>query len=94
MPYDVYTKLYDAKVWPVISYGASVWGAKSLSCINVVQNRAMRFFLCTGKCTPTAAVSDDMGWQSAHVKQWKCICIYWNRMVHMQPDRLNRRVFK
>ena len=26
MPYDVYTKLYDSLVWPVISYGAAVWG--------------------------------------------------------------------
>ena len=94
MPYDVYTKLYDAMVWPVLSYGASVWGVKSFSCINAVQNRAMRFFLGTGKYTPAAAVSGDMGWQQAHVKQWKYICIYWNKMVHMQPSRLNRRVFK
>ena len=45
MTYDVYSKLYDTLVWPVISYGASVWGTKSFSCINAVQNRAMRVFL-------------------------------------------------
>ena len=28
MPYDVYDKLYDTLVWPVISYGASIWGTK------------------------------------------------------------------
>ena len=93
MPYDVYSKLYATLVWPVISYGASIWGTKSYSCVNAVQNRAMRFFLGTGKYTPTAAVSGDMGWQSAYVKQWKCICIYWNRMVHMDTNRVNRRAF-
>ena len=69
MPYDVYTKLYDAMVWPVISYGASVWGVKSFSCINAVQNLSMRFFLGTGKYTTTVAVSGDMVWQPAYVKQ-------------------------
>jgi hypothetical protein len=29
----------------VIEYGASIWGSKDCSCINV-KNRAMRFFLC------------------------------------------------
>ncbi len=56
MPYDVYTKLYDSLIRPIISYGAVVWGAKRFSCINAIQNRAMRFFLGTGKYTPTAAV--------------------------------------
>ena len=62
MPYDVFTKLYDSLVWPVISYGAAIWGNKSFSCINSIQNRAMRFYLGTGKYTPTAAVGGDMGW--------------------------------
>ena len=31
MPYDVFTKWYDSCVWPVISYGAAIWGFKSFS---------------------------------------------------------------
>ena len=93
MPYDVYKKLYDTMVWPVINYGASICGIKSFSCISAVQNRAMRFFLGTGKYTPTVAVSGEMGWHPAFVKQWKSICIYWNRMIHMDAGRINRCVF-
>ena len=26
MPFDVYSKLYDSLVWPVIAYGAALWG--------------------------------------------------------------------
>ena len=29
MPFDVYTKLHDALVRPVIAYGAAVWGDRS-----------------------------------------------------------------
>ena len=93
MPYDVFTRLYDTMVWPVISYGASVWGVKSFTCINAVQNRAMRFFLGTGKYTPNAAVSGDMGWQPVQIKLWKSISIHWHRMVHMNDNRVNKRIF-
>ena len=33
MSYDFFTKLYDAVVWLLINYGASVWGIKSYSCL-------------------------------------------------------------
>ena len=56
LPCNVYTKSYDSVVYPVISYGAGIWGYKSYSCINAVQNRAMRFFLGVGKYTPVAAL--------------------------------------
>ena len=93
MSYDVFTRLCDSMVWPVISYGTSVWGIKSFTCINAVQNRAMGFFLGTGKYTPNAAVCGDMGWHPVHIRQWKSVCIYWNRMVHMDEGRVNKRVF-
>ena len=55
MSYDVFTQLYDTLVWPVIDYGASVWGIKSYSCVNTVQKQSYEI-LGTGKYTPTAAV--------------------------------------
>lgn len=45
VPYDLFTRLYDTVVWPVISYGSAVWGYRSFSCIDAVHNRAMRFYL-------------------------------------------------
>ena len=93
MAYKVFTKLYDTVVWPVISYGASVWDWKVFSCINAVQNRAMRFYLGTGKYTPNAVVSGDMGWQPPNVKQWKAVCAYWYRMTVISNSRLNKRIF-
>ena len=57
LPYDVYTKLYDAVVWPVIRYRASIWGVKTCSCINAVHNQLMRFFLGVGKFAPNSKIS-------------------------------------
>ena len=94
MPYNVFTKLYDSLVWPVISYGAAIWGDRSFSCIDAIQNRAMRFFLGVGKYTPTAAVSGDMGWIPCHIRQWKSTSILWSRFSVMSDERINKRVLK
>ncbi len=51
-------------------------------------------FLGTGKYTPTAAVSGDMGWKPSYVSQWKSICTHWHRHVCMVTSRLNKRIFK
>ena len=67
--YDVYTKLYNSLVWPVIGYGRAVWGLKSFSCINAVHNRAMRLYLGVGRYTSNAAVTGDMG--TPYVRQSK-----------------------
>ena len=75
MPYDVFTKLYDSMVWPVIANGAAVWGDKTYSCTNAVQNRAMRFFLRVGKYTANAALSGDMGWSRPASRQWKSVLL-------------------
>ena len=39
MPYNVFTKLYDSLVWPVISYGAAIWGDRSFSCIDAIAQK-------------------------------------------------------
>ena len=41
----------------------------------------------------TAAVSGDMGWDPAFIKQWNCIGNYWGRMSRMTVNRINKQVF-
>ena len=93
MPFEVYSKLYDSVVWPVIAYGAAIWGDRTYSCIEAVQNRAMRFFLGVGKYTPTAGICGDMGWASPLIRQWKCVCILWARYSVLPDSRLNKHIF-
>ena len=81
-------------VWPVISYGAAIWGTKEYSCINAVQHRACRFFLGVGKYTPNAAVNGEMGWQPPLIKQWKSVMGLWFRLNSFGENILNFQVFK
>ena len=94
MPFDVYTKLYDTIVWPIISYGAAIWGTKEYSTINAVHHRACRFFLGIGKYAPNAAINGDMGWIPPSVRQWKTVLNHWFRLNNMEHGRLNNHIFR
>ncbi len=50
MPYDCFTKLYDAFVISIITYGSAIWGFREYTCITNVHNRACRYFLGYGRC--------------------------------------------
>ena len=56
MPYTCYTKCFDATVQSIIDYSAALWGTKSVTCINAVQNRACRYFLGLGRYAPNVVV--------------------------------------
>ena len=92
MPYECFTKLYDALVLSIINYGSAIWGAKEYSIINSVHNRACRFFLGVGKYTPNAAVQGEMGWKLPAHQQWLSVTRSWCRLMKMSNTRLNKRV--
>ncbi|XP_071151604.1 uncharacterized protein [Mytilus edulis] len=69
MTYQVFTKLYESLVQPILLYGASIWGNTEHRLINNVQNRASKIFLGVTKLTSNTAVQGDLGWLSCHAKQ-------------------------
>ena len=91
--HSCFTKLYDTLVDSVISYGSAIWGYKSYSAVNAVQNRACRFYLGVGKYTPNCAVQGDMGWRFPEQRQWLQVSRLWCRMSNMNRDRINYKVF-
>jgi hypothetical protein len=80
-------------VWSVVAYGAAVWGTQTCSCIDSIQNRAMRVFLGVIKSTPSAAVSGEMAWQPVRTRHVATVSNYWISLNHMQMSRVNKRIF-
>ena len=74
-------------------YGAPIWGTECFSSIQAVQNRAARYFLNVGKYTPVAAVNGDTAWYPMECRLWQSVLNHWCRLVNMDNDRLNKRVF-
>jgi hypothetical protein len=94
LPFQTYTKLYDSLVWPIVDYGAVVWGMQVHSSIESVHNKACRFFMGVGRYTPNAAVRGDMGWYTPKERIMTCVTRHWIRCHKQDSEFCNHQIFK
>lgn len=93
LPYKVFSKLYDSLVWSVCDYAAAIWGSQNWNEVNVLHNKACRFYLGVGKYAPTAAVRGDMGWITPEERQWTAVARHYIRCKQMDNNRVNKKIF-
>ena len=87
MNHTVFHKLYQSLVEPILFYCSGIWGTKSYSCINTVQNKAIKFFLGVGRNTSNLATRGDLGWSSCFTKQKdECIRLFC-KLFRLAQDR-------
>ena len=91
--FSTFEKLYESCVIPVLDYGASVWGFKSYTEIDSVQNRAVRYFLGVHRFSPTLAINGDIGWLPSTMRHWFHMIRMWNKLIVMDDSRLTKRMF-
>ena len=58
MPFQCFHKCYESLVLSVIDYSPAVWGTRSYSWIDAVQNKTFRYFLRLGKYIYSKPISD------------------------------------
>ena len=92
--FKTYSKLFYSCVVPVLDYCSGVWGFKNFDKINMIQNRAIRYFLGVHRFTPILAITGDMGWVSSTHRRWVNMLRLWNRLVSMDITRFTRIVFE
>ena len=90
--YEIFTKLYQSLVEPVMLYGAALWGSKGYNKLNVIQNRACKYFLGVPRSTSNVACMGDMGWLSVEAKQHLEMVRFWCRLKNMNKDKLTYRI--
>lgn len=93
MDYDVFCKLYESLVEPVLLYGAGLWGLREHKKLNTVQNKACRYFLGLGKNAANIASRGDMGWSSCSVKQKIEACRLYFKLERTSENRLVKKTF-
>ena len=94
MIYEVYTKLINSIVEPVLFYCADVWGNRYRREIDTVLNKACRYFLGKSKKASNVATRGDMGWVSCFVKQKLETVRLWCILKQMPENRLSSVVHK
>ncbi len=51
-----YTKLYETGVIPIVDYGSSTWGYTKHNHSEIIQNKAIRYYLGVHNFTPVPAI--------------------------------------
>ena len=92
MAYDVYKKLVESIVEPVLFYCSGIWGNRKYTKVEGVLNKACRYFLGVSKNAPNLSSKGDMGWASAEVKQKLETVRLWCRLRNMPSDRTVHKI--
>ena len=85
--FKTYSKLFS-------DYCSGVWAFKQFDKIEMIQNRAIRYFMCVHRFTPILAITGDMCWVTSTHRRLVKLLRLWNRRVCMDNTRLIRIVFE
>jgi len=85
MHHNVFTRLYDNLVQPVLTYCSGIWGANKYPEMYTIQRKTCRAFLGVPKNTPNLAVQGDMGWLDPQYKVYIEAARLWCRLERT-PD--------
>ena len=91
--YAAYSKLFHTCVCPVMDYMAGIWGSNTNMKGQMVQNRAIRYFLGVHKFAPVLAITGDMGWEPCEIRWRGSMVALWNRLIRMPENRVARKIF-
>ena len=91
--FETYTILYFSCVVPMMDYCSGVWGYRDFNKGDMIQNRAIRYFLGVHRFTPILAISGDMGWPVSLHRRWLNMLRLWIRLVGMDNNRLTKQIF-
>ncbi len=86
--YEIFTKLYDTLVQPITLYGSAIWGMYEQKRLNVIQNRACKFFLGLNRNSSNVAARGDMGWSAPVTRQRMDVFRLLQRLKSMPCNRL------
>ncbi|CAC5381001.1 unnamed protein product [Mytilus coruscus] len=90
MDFDIYEKLYENLVQPVLLYGSSIWGTSEHKQLETVQNRACRYFL--GAFKTNRALRGDIGWTIVKTKQNIELMRLFCKFSNLEDDRIVRTI--
>ena len=91
---NIFTKLFDSKVQPVLSYSCELWGMSDILGIEQVHTSALKRFLNVSIHASNSIVYGDTGRFPLYVNHWtKCIK-YWFRLMHMPRERFSRQAYE
>ena len=92
--FEVYMKLFDAQVQPILQYGAEIWGLDdaSIQCENV-HILALKKFLYVKPRTPNDLVYKELNRHPITINSTVRCIRYWIKLLSMDDRRIPRKAY-
>ena len=71
---DIFKKLYETCVVPIMDYNCRIWGNYQNKCGKNIQLHAHRYFLGVHNKAPIDGISGDFGWISTKHRRYITMC--------------------
>ena len=92
---NVFLKIFDAQVQPVVLYGAEIWGLdSSSSVIDNVHLFGLKRYLGVDRRTSNDLVYGEVGRFPIQINESVCCIRYWLKLTRMDEHRLPLRAYK
>jgi len=91
---DVFFKVFDAQIQPILLYGSEIWGLDTCHLIEIVHLSALKQYLNVSQRTPNAMVYGDTGRYPLHVNAALRGIKYWLRILNMDEYRYPHKVYQ
>ena len=92
--FQIFTKLFDAQVQPILQYGAEIWALDKGEMIEKVHLYALKRFLNVDSKTPNDLIYGELGRYPIYLNSYiKCIK-YWLHLTRMDNKRIPFKCYK
>ncbi len=91
--YNTYTRIFESRVVPALNYSSETWGLKQFKNSDVIQSRAIRYYLGVHRIAQISALRGEVGWHSIRLTIWLNMLKYWNMLTNLHDNRLTKKIF-
>ena len=93
LPRNVFFKLFDRKLSPVLLYGSEIWGYEKRESIELVQRYACKRYMCVSLRACNAAVLGDCGRVPMWIESSKRCIKYWIKILSIPDTRYVKKCY-
>ena len=93
LPKEVFFKMFDSKISPVLLYGSELWGVDSQKAIERVHVYACKRYMCVKLNASNDAVLGDCGRYPMYINAVKRCVKYWLKILRMQDSRYVKKCY-
>jgi len=94
LPADIYSKLFDSIVTPILLYGSEIWGVEDISAVENFHTKFCKKLLRVHKYTPNVMAYAELGRSPLKYEIENRMLNYWLRVGSDKKTKLNHILYK